>query len=69
MVAINILGEKLEDDDEMTKSFSQITFEETSERDKNLFSPFDDLSFTMYVDNEVSCIHMFIVLEFLIVSE
>ncbi len=43
----------MEDDDEMSKSCSQITFEETSERDRNLFSPFDDLSFTMYVDNEI----------------
>jgi hypothetical protein len=47
------LGEKIDDDDEMTKSASQITFEETTERDKSLFSPYDDLAFTMYVDNEV----------------
>ncbi|CAL8070597.1 unnamed protein product [Orchesella dallaii] len=55
LVAINLLGEKLEDDDEMTKSASQITFEEMlqSERDKSLFSPYDDLAFTMYVDIEV----------------
>jgi len=52
-VAINILGEKIDDDDEMTKSASQITFEETNERDQSLFSPYDDLAFTMYVDNEV----------------
>jgi hypothetical protein len=43
----------LEDEDEMTNSCYKITFEETSDRDRNLFSPFDDLSFTMYVDNEV----------------
>ncbi|ODN01716.1 hypothetical protein Ocin01_04967, partial [Orchesella cincta] len=55
LVAINLLGEKLEDDDEMTKSASQITFEEMSqsERDRSLFSPYEDLAFTMYVDIEV----------------
>lgn len=56
LVAINLLGEKLEEDDEMTKSSSQITFEEmsqTDQRDKSLFSPYEDLAFTMYVDHEV----------------
>jgi len=53
LVAINIFGEKLDDDDEMTKSASQITFEETNERDKSLISPYDDLAFTMYVDTDV----------------
>ena len=55
LVAINLLGEKLDDDDEMSKSTTLISFEETSqsERDKSLFSPFDDLAFTMYVDTEV----------------
>lgn len=55
LVAINLLGEKLDDDDEMTKSVSSITFEETSygDRDKHLLSPYDDLSFIMYVDLEV----------------
>lgn len=56
LVAINLLGEKLEEDDEMTKSSSQITFEEMSQadqRDKSLFSPYEDLAFTMYVDHEV----------------
>lgn len=40
----------------MTKSSSQITFEEmsqTEQRDKSLFSPYEDLAFTMYVDLEV----------------
>lgn len=56
LVAINLLGEKLDEDDEMTKSSSQITFEEMSQaeqRDKSLFSPYEDLAFTMYVDLEV----------------
>ncbi|CAG7733102.1 unnamed protein product, partial [Allacma fusca] len=56
LVALNLLGEKLDDDDdEMTKSASLITFEEMnqSDRDKSLFSPFDDLAFTMYIDTEV----------------
>ena len=54
-MAINLLGEKLDDDDEMSKSTTLISFEETSqsERDKSLLSPFDDLAFTMYVDTEV----------------
>lgn len=50
---MNVLGERLDEVDEMSKSSSQITFEESGERDKSLFSQYDDLSFTMYVDNQV----------------
>jgi len=39
----------------MSRSMNRISFQETtqSDRDRNLFSPYDDLAFTMYVDNEV----------------
>ncbi len=54
-MAINLLGEKLDEDNEMSRSMSRISFQETtqSDRDRSLFSPYDDLAFTMYVDTEV----------------
>ena len=54
-MAINVLGEKLDEDNEMSRSMSRVSFQETtqSDRDRSLFSPYDDLAFTMYVDTEV----------------